>query len=271
MTTCRPTPPRSPRRLAAGLALCALLAAAPAMAQSATDIIRSLAPIAPHSIGTGGYGRPVPIDRSGTPATVVIDTRYVFEQTVYFRYDSAELTERARTQLTALGRALQSPRLKPYRYLIAGHTDAVGSPDYNRDLSLRRAVAVARYLVARFGIEPRRIEVAGFGATRLKDPRNPLGAVNRRVEAALIADAISPPPPMSGIPPPGRPVAVPVPAGAPVIIHAPPGSSVNVRIEGDGPAAASAAPPAAPAARPCAIGDMAACESGSGRRIIINE
>lgn len=66
---------------------------------------------------------------------------------------------------------------------IAGHTDAVGSRDYNLDLSLRRARTVRRYLVDH-GIEPERLTVAGYGfdvpvaSNETADGR----ARNRRVE-----------------------------------------------------------------------------------------
>ncbi len=48
---------------------------------------------------------------------------------------------------------------------IQGHTDNVGSHDYNIMLSKRRAQAVTDYL-ARHGISPDRMTVQGFGETR---------------------------------------------------------------------------------------------------------
>jgi outer membrane protein OmpA-like peptidoglycan-associated protein len=65
--------------------------------------------------------------------------------------------------------------------LVEGHTDALGSDKYNVDLSERRAVAVARYLVVRHGIDPERLRVAGKGKSEplLHDPYDPR---NRRVQ-----------------------------------------------------------------------------------------
>ena len=66
---------------------------------------------------------------------------------------------------------------------VEGHTDSVGSPEYNRTLSIRRAEAVFRYLVNR-GVDPERCHVEGFGATRpIASNQTEEGrAQNRRVE-----------------------------------------------------------------------------------------
>ena len=53
--------------------------------------------------------------------------------------DAAVLTPDAMRTLDDLGRALSSKELAGYRSRIEGHTDTVGSRDYNRLLSERRA------------------------------------------------------------------------------------------------------------------------------------
>jgi len=124
----------------------------------------------------------------GRKIKVPVDYDRAIDLTVYFRYDSARVTRRARRQLDNLGEALISPKLRPYRYLIAGHTDSVGSDGYNMRLSTRRALSVREYLVDKFGIRPERLIVTGWGERRLKDPDHPRSGINRRVEVALIAD-----------------------------------------------------------------------------------
>lgn len=67
---------------------------------------------------------------------------------------------------------------------IEGHTDFLGSDDYNRDLSLRRASQIRRYLVEVMGVDVSRIQVIGYGENRpIADNGNFQGRqMNRRVE-----------------------------------------------------------------------------------------
>jgi outer membrane protein OmpA-like peptidoglycan-associated protein len=82
----------------------------------------------------------------------------------------------------ALGRALSNSELKGSTFVVAGHTDAVGGEDYNLDLSERRADAIKRYLVDKFGISGSDLVSVGYGKTKLKDPARPQAEVNRRVQ-----------------------------------------------------------------------------------------
>ncbi len=69
------------------------------------------------------------------------------------------------------------------RIEIQGHTDNIGSATYNMKLSLKRAQAVANYLIAH-GISANRLTVKGYGFTRPVAPNDtPEGrALNRRVQ-----------------------------------------------------------------------------------------
>jgi hypothetical protein len=71
---------------------------------------------------------------------------------------------------------------------ITGHTDNVGSPADNLDLSQRRAASVAKVLVEQFSIAADRLGTAGKGDTQaLADNGKPEGrAMNRRVEFAKL-------------------------------------------------------------------------------------
>lgn len=156
---------------------------AQARSPTATEIIRSLAPFADGNPNAPRDQRDVDADGR---KNVRVDYRHAIDLTVFFKYDSAELTPEAKIQLEPLGSALRSRELSPYRFLIAGHTDAAGDAVYNLDLSKRRAEAVRRYLITAHDISPTRLLTRGWGAGRLKDADRPLSGVNRRVEVALI-------------------------------------------------------------------------------------
>ena len=160
-------------------------------------IIRGLAPIAGQS---GASPLLSPASGLGSPATntvlvegvlpdriILVDTSYAIDFEVYFPFDSAELTPTARQELQALVQALASVELRPYRYLVAGHTDAIGKPSYNLRLSMRRAAAVRKFLIEAFPIMPDRLASVGFGQEKLKLPSQPQAGINRRVEVLLIA------------------------------------------------------------------------------------
>lgn len=55
------------------------------------------------------------------------------------------------------------------KILVEGHTDSDGRAANNRSLSLRRAEAVQKHLVAA-GVEPQRVDAVGFGQTRPAAP-----------------------------------------------------------------------------------------------------
>jgi tetratricopeptide (TPR) repeat protein len=100
---------------------------------------------------------------------------------VSFEYTSEGLKPEGRQILDRLGTALTDGRLKKFSFVIEGHTDGVGSAEFNLKLSQRRAEAVRQYLLNKFGIEGSRLTALGLGKTQLLDPEHPQDAVNRRV------------------------------------------------------------------------------------------
>ncbi len=73
--------------------------------------------------------------------------------------------------------------------VIVGHTDSVGSEQYNQDLSHRRAIAVADYLVSR-GVAAPRLGTEGRGELEpiATNDTNAGRAQNRRVEVFVVPD-----------------------------------------------------------------------------------
>jgi len=87
-----------------------------------------------------------------------------------FAYDSADLQPSSISQLQKLGTLIK--RNPKATFTVEGYTDSLGSPDYNLDLSQRRADSVKEYLVNVMGINPAQIETKGYGASKfLVTPR----------------------------------------------------------------------------------------------------
>jgi outer membrane protein OmpA-like peptidoglycan-associated protein len=87
-----------------------------------------------------------------------------------FAYDSADLQPSSISQLQKLGTLIK--RNPKATFSVEGYTDSLGSPEYNLDLSQRRADSVKDYLVNVMGINPAQIETKGYGASKfLVTPR----------------------------------------------------------------------------------------------------
>ena len=101
---------------------------------------------------------------------------------ITFEFGSSALTTDAKMQLRTLGEALNSSALASDVFLIEGHTDSIGSAQYNQSLSERRAMVVKRYLVDYAGVRASRLQAEGRGETKLLDTEAPRSATNRRVQ-----------------------------------------------------------------------------------------
>lgn len=122
----------------------------------------------------------------GDAAAATPATGWLPDLRITFPFDSAELTDEARRRLDVVAEALLDARLAALRFEIAGHTDAVGSPDYNQRLSEARAQAARDYLVERWGVRPEQLIPKGFGQEHLFNADEPAAAENRRVELLSI-------------------------------------------------------------------------------------
>ena len=106
---------------------------------------------------------------------------------ILFDFDRFELKSQYYYDLDKIAAMLrQNPHTK---IEIQGHTDNVGSAEYNQRLSEKRAGTVKNYLVEK-GIEKERLFPKGFGFTISTAPNeNETGrALNRRVEISPIPD-----------------------------------------------------------------------------------
>jgi outer membrane protein OmpA-like peptidoglycan-associated protein len=101
---------------------------------------------------------------------------------IYFDSTSDRLKPESAATLADIAAVLH--RNPGWTVTVEGHTDALGGNAYNLDLSRRRAVSVKRALVGDYGIDAKRLQTAGFGASRPKESNDTLEgrARNRRVE-----------------------------------------------------------------------------------------
>lgn len=72
---------------------------------------------------------------------------------------------------------------------LEGHTDAVGTDEYNQSLSERRVNAIRQVLIERFGIEPGKVRAQGLGESRPVASNDTAEgrAQNRRVQSVMSA------------------------------------------------------------------------------------
>jgi outer membrane protein OmpA-like peptidoglycan-associated protein len=129
----------------------------------------------------------VPVDRIVIKevSKVVEVERLVFPD-IAFRFDSAELTDLGRGKVYLLAKQIKEKG--DVVVAIEGHTDAVGTEEYNQKLGMRRAERVMKEL-ADLGVDGSRLTVASFGkSTPLIDEKTDWArAVNRRVEFRITA------------------------------------------------------------------------------------
>ena len=101
---------------------------------------------------------------------------------IYFDFDKAEIKPESKPTIEEIAKFLREhPEIKIY---IVGHTDNVGKLEYNMDLSKRRAEAVVKELVEKYGIKRERLSSFGVGplAPCASNSTEEGRAKNRRVE-----------------------------------------------------------------------------------------
>lgn len=115
------------------------------------------------------------------------DYKSTGEATVLFKFNSDKLDDAAKQQLDQISGNESS--MKRYFVAIQGFTDKTGTPEYNLDLSRRRAQAVQTYLVGEKNVPVYRIQIVGLGEDKplndqkTRDDRSK----NRRVEVTLFS------------------------------------------------------------------------------------
>ncbi len=106
---------------------------------------------------------------------------------IYFDFNKATFKQDSYSELNKLERMLQQNT--GMKVEIGGHTDIVGTKNYNKLLSQKRAEAVKDFLTKK-GIDSRRITAVGYGSSRplaSNDDEEEGRALNRRVEFKVLS------------------------------------------------------------------------------------
>jgi len=119
------------------------------------------------------------------PAPKVIDRLAIH---VNFDFDKSAIRN---ADIAELQKAVEFVKKYPgYRISIEGHTDSMGTGQYNQRLSERRAAAVKEYLLKHGVADGARTKSAGYGESRpVADNSTEQGRLeNRRVEILILSD-----------------------------------------------------------------------------------
>jgi outer membrane protein OmpA-like peptidoglycan-associated protein len=111
-----------------------------------------------------------------------------FASGLLYDFDSDVVRADAAQNLRNLAASLE--KYPNTNLLIVGHTDAVGTSEYNQALSQRRATAAANYLASQ-GVASSRLQAVGRGETEpiATNDTEAGRQLNRRVEIAIYASA----------------------------------------------------------------------------------
>jgi peptidoglycan-associated lipoprotein len=110
----------------------------------------------------GGLQEPAGVD----PASL--------KNVIYFEFDKSELSEESRQILANNAEWLKQDSVR--KLTIEGHTDEVGTPEYNLGLGERRAHAARDYLIA-LGVGEDRVQIITYGEEK---PASEEDSLNRR-------------------------------------------------------------------------------------------
>ncbi|MDB5590168.1 OmpA family protein [Enterovirga sp.] len=197
-----------------GLSLSVAVAQAPTAAQAPTEgqIVDALTP---KPVTRSLSGGPRPGASSGSPEEAafletlrspttrslsvgqrdrlagIAEGKPTIDLDVPFDLNSSVISAKARPAVDALGAALSRPEFKDGTFMIAGHTDALGSDQINQVLSERRAAAVKQYLTEKYKLPAKNFITAGYGKTRLKNKDKPTADENRRVQTTNLSEVKS--------------------------------------------------------------------------------
>jgi outer membrane protein OmpA-like peptidoglycan-associated protein len=152
------------------------------------------------SVEREGYifvNQTVPIEGASAESKTVtktVELRKIVEgarsvlRNIYFDFDKASFKTESYAELNKLEAMMKQN--SSTKVEIGGHTDVVGTKDFNKQLSVRRANAVRAFLTSK-GIDPRRVTAVGYGKEKplaSNDDEKEGRELNRRVEFKVLAN-----------------------------------------------------------------------------------
>ena len=133
-------------------------------------------------VETKAMGNRMVAVKAAEMASKIDETGRVALYGITFDFNKTDLRPESAPTLGEIGKLLQEA--PDMRLLVVGHTDNVGTFEFNRDLSARRAAAVVAELVGRYGVAKERLFPFGvaYAAPVASNATEEGRAKNRRVE-----------------------------------------------------------------------------------------
>lgn len=127
----------------------------------------------------------VPVAQAEAPVQAPTATKVVLNADTFFDFDKTVIKPEGRQVLDQIASQAQSINLETL--IAVGHTDSIGTEQYNQGLSERRAASVKQYLIGK-GIPADRIYTEGKGELQpvASNATREGRAQNRRVEIEVI-------------------------------------------------------------------------------------
>lgn len=127
----------------------------------------------------------VPAPAPAPAPAAAVSSKVTYAADAFFDFDKSVIKPEGKAKLDDLVSKVKAINLEVI--IAVGHTDSMGSDEYNQKLSLRRSQAVKAYLVSK-GIDKTRIYTEGKGEKQpVADNKTKEGrAKNRRVEIEVV-------------------------------------------------------------------------------------
>ena len=156
---------------------------------SSSDAIPDCRQLPPYT-NIGKFGHPDLISGAGSDGdgSLLGGERQVFFPDVNFEFDKAALNDLGKGRVRQISQLLAS--VPSLGVVVEGHTDYIGSDEYNQSLGDRRAQAVMNELVE-LGIDPARLSPVSYGEGKpiFTEEEDWARAVNRRVQFSVQGSA----------------------------------------------------------------------------------